>query len=204
MAKHEAHKKVRVKVFVVLALIITTAVSSTIAILSVRQAYTTGPLLRWTLSSRATIQIFVHLISMALATLQIFALSSFISFRTNIQILSSPLSLDTLKLRQALHARQLDLNLPIGFLLVALFWSLVVQVPGAIWAGVITPVITTTKVSGNFSVPSYSTNSSAIWGEPCYPAATCSVFDYTTKQGTVSNIPWKCVHTFLSSFLNYR
>ena len=81
MAKHEAHKKVRVKVFVVLALIITTAVSATIAMLSVRQVYTTGRLLRWTLSSRATIQIFVHLLSVALATLQIFALSSFITFR---------------------------------------------------------------------------------------------------------------------------
>ena len=203
MAKHEAHKKVRVKVFVVLALIITTAVSATIAMLSVRQVYTTGRLLRWTLSSRATIQIFVHLLSVALATLQIFASSSFITFRTNIQILSSPLSLDTLKLRQALNARQLDFNLPNGFLLIALFWLLVVQVPGAIWAGAITPVITTAKVSGTFSVPIYRTNST-IWGQPCYPAYVCSFNVTTSNQGSVSNVPWKCGHIFLSSFLNYR
>ena len=171
--------------------------------LSVRQVYTTGRLLRWTLSSRATIQIFVHLLSVALTTLQIFALSSFITFRTNIQILSSPLSLDTLKLRQALNARQLDFNLPNKFLLIALFWLLVVQVPGAIWAGAITPVITTAKVSGTFSVPIYSTNST-IWGQACHPAYVCSFNVTTSNQGSVSNVPWKCGHIFLSSFLNYR
>ena len=204
MAKHEAHKKVRIKVFVVLALVVTTAVSAIVAILSVRQAYTTGPLLRWTLSSRATIQIFVHLLSVALATLQIFALSSFISFGTNIQILSVPLSLDALKLRQALNARQLDFNLPIRFLLIALSWSLVVQVPGAIWAGAITPVTTTANASGTFSTPIYTTDWNAAWAQVCHPAVKCNFDVELSNQGTVSNLPWRRGHMFRSSLLNHR
>ena len=186
--------------FIILTFVVTTAVSSTIVVLSIRQVYTTGSLVQWVVSSRATVQIIVHLLSVTLAALQIYALTSFISFGTNLQILSTPVPLDTLKLRQALNAHQLDFNLPLRLFLVTLMWALMIQIPGALWAGAVSPVLALADVSGTFNVPAYPLASRDRWGQACYPATGCSVPGNSTEQGSVSDIPWKCrpVYSYLS------
>lgn len=67
--------------------------------------------------------------------------------------------------RRRMPGSLISICLP-GRLIVALVWTLVVQAPGAIWAGANTPVVTTANVSGTFVIGSYSTDRHVVWGEP--------------------------------------
>ena len=183
------------KALVVLALLVTTTISTTIIALSITQKYSAGGLVNWVRTSRATIQIVVHLLSATLAALQLYVLGGFVSFRTNLRLLAKPMSLDTLKLHQALSLRKFDFDLPLQFFVVALVYAAVLQAPGALWAGAITPVLATANVTALYKIPLYNKSFVAAWGAPCRPATPCEVLQNTRQQGTFTNVPWKCKDT---------
>ena len=197
-------KTLRSKLLVLLALLTTTALGSTIIALSVTRAYTTGSIVDWVQKYRATIQIIVQLISATLAALQLYSLSSFILFRTNLQLLSTPMQLDTLKLHQALHSRAFDSELSLQFLVLSVAYIAALQAPAAIWAGAITPVRNIANVSALYSVPLYNDSEYDYWGRSCRPATGCKVLQNTTTLGTFTNVPWKCEYAFLLSLGHSR
>ena len=199
MAMRFLDKTNRSKLCVLLALLTTTAVGSTIIALSATRTYSTGSLVDWVQRDRAAIQIIVQLISATLAALQLYALSSFVLFRTNLHLLSKPMSLDTLKLHQALHSRAFDPDLSLQSLVLSLAYIAALQAPAAIWAGAITPVRTRANVSAVYSIPLYSQSEYGYWGRSCRPATGCDVLQNTTQLGTFTNVPWKCEQTFLVS-----
>lgn len=188
------------KALVFLALLVTTSISTTVIALSIKPKYNTVGLVDWVRTSRATIQIIVHLLSATLAALQLYALSGFVSFRINLRLLAKPMSLDTLKLHQAMSIRKLDFDLPLQFFVISLVYAAVVQAPGALWAGAITPVINTANVTALYKIPFYNESVIATWGAPCRPATGCNVSQTTTQQGTFTNVPWKCKDTFILNF----
>ena len=182
------------KAFVSLALLVTTVISTTVLILSVRRVYNHGSLVSWVQNSRATIQIIVHLVSATLAALQLYVLGGFVLFRTNLELVSKSLSLDSLKLYQALNYRKLDHDLPFRISLVTIAWLVVLETPGALWAGAISPVLTTTNVPSMYRVPFWNESSSAAWNQAYRPAVSYGgrVTHNVMDLGTFTNIPWKC------------
>ena len=181
------------KIFLSVALLITTSTSTTILALSVRQDFNHGSLVVWVQQSRATIQIIVHILSATLAAMQLYVLSGFICFRTNLELLSKPMSLNSLKLHQALNYRRLDYGLPLRASLIIFVWLAIVEIPGALWAGAISPVLTTANVASVYRVPFWNKDPSATWNQACRPAVDCDwVSHNVTDQGTFTNVPWKC------------
>jgi hypothetical protein len=144
--------------------------------------------------NRATIQIVIHIISAGLGGLQVYVLGSLVRFRTNIRLLLKPTTLDKLKLHGALNFGKLDWDLPLWPLAVVVAYVAGIQVPAAIWAGAITPVIISQDTGGNYRVPYYDLAHHETWDTPCRPATGCgeNVISITTEQGTFTRIGWTC------------
>jgi len=114
------------------ALFIPNLLSTVNAALSFRGTSTTR-FLSTIQQNRATIQPIVHVISSAPGALQIFVVSSLLRFRLKTQLLATPLSLNSLKLRGALDVGKLDFDLPTWSVISVLAYVLIIQGPAAIW-----------------------------------------------------------------------
>lgn len=84
---------------------------------------------------RATIQIFVQVVSAILASLQIFALSSLVNHDTRLRIRRRPMTLDALKFRKAIQLHSLDFDLPYRYIATLGFPLVAIHVPVAFWTG---------------------------------------------------------------------
>jgi hypothetical protein len=179
------------KLLVLLALVVTSAVSCSTVALSISQWYSTHYLAAL-LKNRATIQIIVHIISTTLGSLQIYVLSSLIRFSTNIRLCKEATSLDELKLHSALNSGRLDFDLPRLSLFGVLAYVAVIQTPAAIWAGAITPVVISASSPAIYRIPFYNPSTIENWAVLCRPATQCTkIASITTDQGTFTNIAWK-------------
>ena len=174
------------------ALFIPTLLSTVNAALSFRGTSTTR-FLSTIQQNRATIQPIVHVISFAPGALQIFVVSSQLRFRLKTQLLATPLSLNSLKLRGALDAGKLDFDLPTWSVISVLAYVLIIQGPAAIRAGAITPVVTTKNSMSVYPVPLYREENVEDWGTTCRPAYDCGkVMTRTNEIGKFTNVAWKC------------
>ena len=187
------------KLLLPLSLLITTSISTLLLVLSARHSYITGPFLDWVQVNRATIQFVIHVIAAILGALELYVLSSILTFRTNIRLISAPISLDSLKLRSALNVGRLDFDLshtPLALL--ALYW-IAIQAPSAVWNGAITPVVTTADVTGEFHIAQYSQSSATMyWNNTCAPLDVCSNYTLgvTSDLGIFSYVAWKSTTLF--------
>jgi hypothetical protein len=188
------------KLLVLLALSVTSAVTCITVTLSISHSYSTRYLAVLQIN-RAPIQIIVHIISATLGSLQIYVLSSLIKFRTNIRLCKEPTSLDELKLHSALNSGKLDFDLPRMSLFGVLAYVAVIQIPAAIWAGTITPVIISASSPAIYRIPFYNPSTINNWAVTCRPATKCAnTASITTDQGTFTNIAWKRWCLFLPAF----
>lgn len=190
------------KAKVVLALLTTTVCSAVLAALSIKHAYKTGSIIDFVQANRATISIFVHFISSILGALQLYVVAILINWRSNLHLLSLPLSLNSLKTRNVLATGRLNFDLPwTPLLLVVLFW-LCFQAPAALWNGAVTPVITTADINAGLQIAKYTQNDT-VWQTDCPPDYFCdqSFIGNSSTLGVFSYVLWRS--KFIPS-LRYR
>ncbi|KAI9717775.1 MAG: hypothetical protein M1812_004504 [Candelaria pacifica] len=125
-------------------------------------------------NNRATTQLFVQIISNCLGALQIRIICSLFNFYTRLRLSQRPVALDLLKFWNSVSGIRLDWSLPTRTFIPLVAFLLVSLVPGAIWAGALTPVPIPTSTpttlygfhhsSPDISVPRYGMKSNYLWG----------------------------------------
>ena len=121
-------------------------------------------------SNRASAQIFIQVLANLLGLIHVTAICRLINYTTRIRFSKSPVSLGTLQAWIALSAARMDWNLPTVWLILLALLTATTLVPSALWAGAITPVLTTTVIQGSLLVPSYR-NVSLIKQYPAEPSS---------------------------------
>ncbi|KAF8850600.1 hypothetical protein BDZ45DRAFT_602594 [Acephala macrosclerotiorum] len=181
------------KILLLAALIVPTIVSAVLAGLTASKTSLNDSLIPWIQDNRGTIQTIVQLLSTALGALQTFAITSAIRFEVNLRLSSKSVSLDGLKLWNAVISGYLDADLPIPSLLALCLYLVLIRISNALWAGAITPIITTSDSVGSFQVPAYSAFSNKLWGQLCVPGEPCdaALQGNFSGLGTFTYLPWK-------------
>jgi hypothetical protein len=151
-----------IKTLHVLAIFITTLVST--YLFWTRDRLYSDPLVNFVKTNRSSVQIIVQLLSHALALLQLYVLRSLVNFGSRLRLQKYQVSLNRLSLWAALGNAQIDWSLPTLYLTWAALASVCFMVPGAIWAGALSPITTLTlSLSGTIEVPAYSSQSASVW-----------------------------------------
>ncbi len=151
-----------------------TSVVVTLLLWSDRSGWTdTGQFYQLITGNRATSQIFVQILSHCLGALHVHILCTLINFATRLRLAERPAALDLLKFWSALCGVRLDLSLPLRSLAPLTVFIVMVLLPGALWAGALTPVVTSTSFTSHpspafprcpyLSVPQYSNASDIYW-----------------------------------------
>lgn len=146
-------KSFRSKTYLLSSLAIPTIISAALLVLSLSNTDVGSDLKTWVTINRAPIQIVVQVLSMLMGACQIYALSTSIVFWTNTHLSTTPISLDTLKLLDAITTARLDLNVPIQAVTILLVYLTAIRIPSALWAGALTPVFTNTNATAQYTIP---------------------------------------------------
>ena len=100
-----------------------------------------GDVLQLCESNQATMQIMVQVISHILAMLQVSSICAVLNLSTRYRSLHRSTSLQDLCLWIALSTARVDLNLPTPHLLIASAFVAATLLPGALWAGALSPCL---------------------------------------------------------------
>ena len=182
------------KVYALTALILPTTTSIILAVLPTFYQGFNPPLISWIIKNRGTVQIIVQMISTALGALQLYAISGVLNFRVNLQVISSYMSLDKLKLYNSAISETLDLDLPTSSIAILLVYLVLAKLSTALWAGALTPIVTVSQLKGGIQIPAYSISTKHLWGELCVPGGPCdqTLIGNSSDLGTFTYLPWKC------------
>ena len=122
---------------------------------------------------RASSQIVVQLLSHALGAIYVYISCTLINLATRLRLCQRPMTLDHLTFWNALCGVRLDWSLPFRRLIPLTLFFLLGLLPGAIWAGALTPIVTSTSLTSSPSryyssspklkVPQYSAASATFW-----------------------------------------
>ena len=115
---------------------------------------------------QSNVQVAVQIIAHALALLQVLSLCATFNLSTRLRFLKRSTSLQDLSLWIAISTARIDVNLPKGYLAVASTFVLATLLPGALWAGALSPLfVLKTRGLGEIAVPTYtpSTQTKALW-----------------------------------------
>lgn len=144
---------------------------------------------------RTYISIIVQVLSTVLSIGQTYVIGSLVAFSTNSRLTSSRKlpTLDTLKLRQAMVSKSLIWERQTKMKsLISILWLLALQLPAALWAGSITPVLTEAQHEALIPIPHYSETTAAFWATRCVPAEQCDqLLGGISDMGTFSYLAWK-------------
>lgn len=115
-------------------------------------------------NDQATIQIVVQIVSHVLATLQIASMCTTFNLSTRFLFRLRSISLNELSLWTALSTTRVDPNLPPFFLAVALGFVAATLIPGALWAGALSPLfVLKTQELGNQTLPAFTEKTRGVW-----------------------------------------
>ena len=113
---------------------------------------------------QATIQIMVQIVSHALAALQVSSMCATFNLSTRFRFLRRSISLNDLSLWTALSTTRVDPNLPPFHLAVTLAFMAATLVPGALWAGALSPLyVLKTQELGEQLLPAFTDWTRANW-----------------------------------------
>jgi hypothetical protein len=156
--------------------------------------HTTGPLLGFTLTNRATVQIVVQILAHCLGALQTHVFCTLIAFGIRIHLGKKYISLKYLKFSSAVVATRFDLTLPKFLLLQLVLFNLLNILPSALWAGSITPIVLTSgNSSGSTAIGSFPPG----WNASSANASLC--LTNQSSLGTFTNCPgWYIPDRFVS------
>jgi hypothetical protein len=139
----------------------TTAAS--ITLLCLRNNVYTGNVVNFVRHNRATVQIVVQAVSQGLGLLQLYVLRTLFNFAIRLNLEKHSISLDGYAMRSAVSQLVMDWTLSKPFVTLLLFITLLATVPGALWAGALTPVQSQATTAYQILVPAFSNASSHIW-----------------------------------------
>lgn len=128
-------------------------VSLVVALLRVTQYKAHGSLYDLTINHRATMQVFVHVISSILSSMGAAALCLMINFSARQYLVGRSLSLNQLRFVVALSKANLDFTLPFALATSAALFCAFIAVPGWLWTGALTPQVSDVVVEGGVIVP---------------------------------------------------
>ena len=112
----------------------------------------------------SAIHAIVQIISSVLGLLQTYSVSSIINFATRLHLMERSTTLKNLNIWNALSTTKADFGLPIGAFVLTAVFIMVAQIPGALWAGAITPVlVTVTRDAGVIQIPTFTNGTRNIW-----------------------------------------
>ena len=145
-----------VKLIVLPGLLIANAISLTLLMLKVSSWRGSASSAQWVTNNRPTVALQVQIIShiLGMLLLQTFSVTMNLGIRT--QMITTGVTLDYLKLVNAVCAPRLDWTLNRRFLgICASFWAFTLLV-GAIWAPALTPIQSTASASATIPVPAFT------------------------------------------------
>ena len=160
--------------------LLATSVASVLLLVSNRAPWTnSGSFYSFVTSNRATVQIIVQILSQSLGALHVYALCSLINFRTRLRLVEIPHTLDQLQFWSDVSLQRLNWALPLSLLMVLVAFHAVILIPGAIWAGALTPVVTSIYSTSTslIEVPQCGPASKSIWGQLTWLAPEPSARD---------------------------
>jgi hypothetical protein len=156
------HVSIVTKLLPLTALLVTTAVA--ISLITTKSWRYSGDKVSVVRENRATIQIVVQVVSHGLALLQCFVLRTLFSFATRIRVNSERITLEKYALWAAGSQSVVDWTLSKRYLVYLTLATISAAIPGAIWAGALTPVDNDMmKVHATFSVPAFTMSSANYW-----------------------------------------
>ena len=148
------------------ATLLSTSVTTILLLASNRAPWTnSGRFYNFVTSERATVQIIVQVLSQSFGALLVYALCSLINFGTRLRLARIPHTLDQIQFWSAISLQRLDWALPLGLMMILILFNAAILIPGAIWAGALTPVVMSTHSSSTplLEVPQYGPASEHIW-----------------------------------------
>lgn len=178
----EAREGTGVKVLHVLAILLTTLVTT---FLLSRQTYLYGgAIVDVVKQERASLQILVQVLSHGLALLQIYALRTLFNFASRLYLQRRTISLESLAFWTALSNAQVDWSLSLGYMASSLMVVGLFIVPGGLWAGALSPILTTSlQLQGTMNVSAFSLRTANIWDIEFYtvPGQYMLLWNYITQ-----------------------
>jgi hypothetical protein len=143
-----------------------TVTASAIAVFQfLRRDYSySGAFVQFALKNRATVQIVVQVLAHILALLQIYSIRTSFNFAMRLYLPGRPTRLNTLGFYTALGLGQIDFSLPFVYLLGTTLFLSLCFVPGALWAGALTPIIGIEQKEGwTIQTPAFTNKSADVW-----------------------------------------
>ncbi len=116
-------------------------------------------------NERAAVQIIVQILSHGFGLMQTYSLRTYYTFGRRVQAFRRPVSMEELGLWAAISSGCVDYAHSSVWTLLSTIILVASVIPGALWAGALTPVITPQSLSygGTVEVPTFSTSSSDFW-----------------------------------------
>lgn len=146
----------------VVALCLTTV--ALICLILIKDHRYTGSFRAKVITGRATVSIAVQLVSSMLGLIQTYVACTLINFASRLHFAQHSIPLKALNLWTALSTPRLDFSLPWRSFGIAALFLVTVQIPGALWAGAISPILTTaTSGAGLIRVPAFTDDTKHVW-----------------------------------------
>jgi hypothetical protein len=146
-----------------LFIISTTSIISIIHVFT-REYRNTDEFLNVVQTNRASVGLVVQVLSSILGLLQTMVATSLFKFATRMRFTEHPTTLGTLTLWTALSQPTTNFKLTKRGLLLTVVVLLVAHAPGALWAGALTPVLTTiTRDGSTIQIPTYTNDTRYNW-----------------------------------------
>ena len=154
------------KFLAVPGLLLTTVVSTLLAVAINRQWYIAGSSYDLIVGSWATVQIITYFMALSLGSIYTFAICNTINFYARLSLGRRPISLDWLSMWSSLSHPKIDVTLPTSaFFIIFALWGFT-QLPTALWTGALTPVQTISlrrTPQATIGIPVWSNATYDLW-----------------------------------------
>jgi hypothetical protein len=152
----ESGKRERRKYRGFLGLLVTTTCSILLLEADRRKAAYSGAFYTTVIQNRASVQIVIQIIAATFGLIQVSALCRVFNYATRIRLAQHTIQLRVLSFWSGVSMASVRWSLSLGYLVPLLFFTLACAIPGALWAGAISPVSTIITTSATLNVPQYS------------------------------------------------
>jgi hypothetical protein len=135
-----------------------------LALIYTRNYKNDGGFMRVVKNDRASTALVVQILSSLFGLMQTYVAICAFKFATRIRILQRSTSLRTLYLFTALAGPKADFGLPTRSFILAIIIVVLSHGPGALWAGALTPISTTIRLStASIQIPTFTSDTENFW-----------------------------------------
>ena len=136
-------------------LAIPTVTSSFVLAMNLEHWTESGKLYTFVTSNRASTQLAVQIISHLLGLIYVTAICRIVNYSTRLRMKQGPVSLNLVNMWSNLTNLRIDWSLRLHHVIPLLAFIISASIPAALWAGAITPVITTSFRDTSLQIPAY-------------------------------------------------